>query len=258
VVTALLAVGAIVWLTQRPEDEADVRAGGLPAPVSVATSSAAPSSAGPTPTTAGSGTPTATASTRPPERSAPDPTSPGRTPTRPSSGGGGDSGDSGDSDRSSGGDSGTTVFSGRYQIRPAHTGLCLGEGPELFKNTRRTVLGQHSCASARPATVLEHVSGNVYRIRLQYSNGARCATVDYGGRGAGLLVAGASCGSSRADQQFRLEPVSSPASGYRMRSVAGGSNLCIGVYQGMTRDGVQIMQDVCGNGRHEVFTLRRA
>jgi|GEM_PF-2753058 hypothetical protein len=263
-VVGLLAAGSIVWMVQRPGDEAEPRRPGtLGVPAAAVTPSATPSAADPTPTAETSGTPTATASPRPSDGSTPSTSPPGRTPpqsTSSSSSGSGDSGggNNGRSDTSSGGGSQETTFSGRYQIRPAHTGMCLGEGPELFKNTGRTVLGQHSCSSARPATHLEQVSGNIYRIKLHYSSqNIRCATVDYGGRGAGLLLAAGQCGSGRTDQQFRLEPVSSPASGYRLRSVAGGSSLCIGVYEGLTREGVQIIQETCRNGRHEVFTLQR-
>ncbi|MGW4466114.1 hypothetical protein [Micromonospora sp. NPDC004704] len=147
------------------------------------------------------------------------------------------------------------TFAGVYRIRPAHTGLCVGEGPELYKSSGRTVLGQQSCGSAGPPTILERVSGSVYRIKLDHpTHGIGCATVDEGAAGDGLLVAGANCGASRKDQQFTLEPVSTPAAGHRIRSVAGGS-YCIGVYNGSDDVGVQLIQTRCDGGKHQVFAI---
>ncbi|MEV4626409.1 RICIN domain-containing protein [Micromonospora sp. NPDC049523] len=147
------------------------------------------------------------------------------------------------------------TFAGVYRIRPAHTGLCVGEGPELYKSSGRTVLGQQNCGSAGPPTILEQVSGSVYRIKLDHpTHGTGCATVDEGAAGDGLLLAGANCGASRKDQQFTLEPVSTPAAGHRIRAVAG-SSYCIGVYKGSGDVGVQLIQTRCDGGKHQVFVI---
>ncbi|GFJ88434.1 RICIN domain-containing protein [Phytohabitans rumicis] len=132
-----------------------------------------------------------------------------------------------------------------------------GEGPELFKDTGRTVLGQHPCAGVSPPTILEPVGG-AYRIKLDHPvDGLGCATVDYGGTEDGLLLAGAGCEAGRADQRFTLEPATTPAAGYRLRSVPGRS-FCIGVYQASRQDGVQLIQTTCDGGPDQVFTLRRS
>ncbi|WP_460806205.1 helix-turn-helix domain-containing protein [Micromonospora zhanjiangensis] len=105
-------------------------------------------------------------------------------------------------------------LAGPYRIHLAHTGLCVGEGPELYTAKPRTVLGQHTCSTAGPPTSLEHVSGNIYRIKLDHPQyGIGCATVDYGAQGDGLLIAGDDCGKDRNDQKFSLEPVKSPVGG---------------------------------------------
>ncbi|WP_203897157.1 RICIN domain-containing protein [Virgisporangium aliadipatigenens] len=148
---------------------------------------------------------------------------------------------------------GPRTFNGRYLIRPAHTGLCIGEGPELFKNTGRTVLGQHACANVTPATRLEPTGTNVYRILLEGSGVGPCASVDYDGTYDGLLLAGRAC-NNQPNQRFTLEPVSAPAVGYRLRSVSG-PQYCIGVLEGKKQDGVQIMQANCSGGAGEVYTL---
>jgi hypothetical protein len=148
-----------------------------------------------------------------------------------------------------------TAISGRYVIHLAHTGLCLGEGPELFVNSGRTVLGQHTCGSALPQFTIEPVATNVYRILVTDSDGTGCADVDYQGNTEGLLLAAQACNGA-ADQRFTLEPVTTPAAGYRLRSVAG-SRYCIGVLEQKSERGVQIMQDTCRGSKAEVFTLER-
>lgn len=149
----------------------------------------------------------------------------------------------------------STTFAGVYAIRPAHTSLCIGEGPELYKPSQRTVLGQQSCEQAGPPTILERVSGSTYRIKLDHPTyGIGCATVDGEAAGDGFLLAGANCGASRKDQQFTLEPVTTPAIGHRVRSVAG-SGFCIGVYRGSRDVGAQLIQTRCDGGRHQVFVF---
>ena len=151
----------------------------------------------------------------------------------------------------------STLAAGRYRIHPAHTGLCVGEGRELYTSSNRIVLGQQTCASASPPTILDPLGGNRYRITLDHPTyGLGCTTVDERAAGDGLLLAGDNCGADRTDQQFTLEPVTSPAAGYRVRSVAG-SSYCIGVYNGSTDLGVQLIQTRCSGGKHQVFTFER-
>jgi hypothetical protein len=145
-----------------------------------------------------------------------------------------------------------TPKEGVQRIRLAHTGLCVGEGPEKFAGSGRTVLGQHDCATASPPTELERLPDGTYRIKLHNAEyGLGCATVDYGGTHDGVLLAGADCGTNRADQKFTLEPVSS---GYILRSVPG-ARFCIGVYRASRETGVQLIQDLCSSGSHQVFVL---
>jgi hypothetical protein len=144
--------------------------------------------------------------------------------------------------------------SGPTRLRLAHTGMCVGEGPELFKSTGRTVLGQHPCAQAAPPITIAP-AGAAVRIKLDSpSYGIGCATVDYGGTGDGLLLAARPCDDARADQAFTLEAVSAPAAGYRLHSVPGGG-LCIGVYLASRDPGVQLIQTRCGGGPDQVFQV---
>ena len=133
--------------------------------------------------------------------------------------------------------------------------MCVGLGPELFKDTGRTVLGQHPCGSALPQFSLEPATAGTYRILVTDADGTGCADVDYAGTTEGLLLAAQTC-NDKADQRFTFEPVTTPVAGYRLRSVAG-SRFCIGVLEGRRQSGVQIMQDTCNGGAHEVFTLER-
>jgi hypothetical protein len=149
-----------------------------------------------------------------------------------------------------------TVATGAQQIRLAHTGLCLGEGPEMFKDTGREVLGQHDCASAGPPISIEAAHDGRYQLILHHpTNGPGCVTVDEGGEYTQVLLAGAKCDQGRPDQEFTFEHVTSPAEGYRLHSVSG-AKWCIGVYEGSTEQGVQLIQDPCENLASQVFQLR--
>ncbi|MFE2754108.1 hypothetical protein ACFXGA_19140 [Actinosynnema sp. NPDC059335] len=142
---------------------------------------------------------------------------------------------------------------GIQQIRLAHTGLCVGEGPERA-NPQRIVLGQHDCATATPPTELERLADGTYRIKLHNAEyGLGCATVDYGGTHDGLLLAGDNCGANRADQRFTLEPANG---GYRLRSVPGAA-YCIGVLSGRAEPGVQLVQTTCTGQASQLFVLGR-
>ncbi|XVV04958.1 RICIN domain-containing protein [Actinosynnema sp. CA-248983] len=140
---------------------------------------------------------------------------------------------------------------GIQRLRLAHTGLCVGEGPERGNTQPRIVLGQYDCATATPPTELERLADGSFRIKLHnVDNGVGCATVDYRGTDVGVLIAGDDC-ADRADQRFTLEPV---AAGYRLRSVPG-ARYCIGVYGGSRSAGAQLIQDPCDGGAHQVFQL---
>jgi hypothetical protein len=148
------------------------------------------------------------------------------------------------------------TLSGRYLIHLAHTGMCVGLGPELFKNTGRTVLGQHACGSGLPQLSLEPAATNTYRILVTDEGGSGCADVDYAGTTEGLLLAPQECADGHADQRFTFEAVTTPVAGYRLRSVAG-SRWCIGALEGKRENGVQLMQVDCNGGADQVFTLER-
>ncbi len=148
-----------------------------------------------------------------------------------------------------------TILSGRYFIHAGHTGMCLGLGPELFVNSGRTVMGQHPCGSSIPQMRLEPATGSTYKLLVTDSDGTGCADVDYAGTTEGLLLAPQTC-NDKPDQRFTFEPVTDPVAGYRLRSVAG-SRFCIGVLEGKTQKGVQIMQDNCKGDASEVFKLER-
>ena len=149
----------------------------------------------------------------------------------------------------------TAAMSGPQRITVAETGLCVGEGPERSPGSQRTVLGQYDCAEAAPPIGLRPVPGGAYQLVLQNPDlGPGCATVDYGGTAAEMLIAGADCEPGRPDQEFTLERVTTPVAGFRLRSVAG-KRWCIGLFQGRTEPGTQLIQDRCDGGKHQVFVL---
>ncbi|WP_203612271.1 RICIN domain-containing protein [Amycolatopsis sp. SID8362] len=142
-------------------------------------------------------------------------------------------------------------------MRLAHTGLCVGEGTEKFVPDERIVLGQQDCATASPPMSVEAVEGG-YRLLLHSpDNGEGCVTVDYGGTNAEVLLAGDNCEPGRPDQRFTFEPVTAPTPGYLLKSAAG-AKWCIGVYQGSSETGVQLIQGRCVGGPHQVFLVEAA
>ncbi|ANN16976.1 hypothetical protein SD37_15865 [Amycolatopsis orientalis] len=143
---------------------------------------------------------------------------------------------------------------GRTRVRLAHTGLCVGEGPEKFVREERIVLGQQDCATASPPMSVEKAEGG-YRLLLHSpEHGEGCVTVDYGGTNASTLLAGDNCEPGRADQLFAFEPVTAPVKGYLLKSAAG-AKWCVGVYKGSGEIGVQLIQDRCDGTAAQVFLV---
>lgn len=154
----------------------------------------------------------------------------------------------------------TTVLAARVPpsgeaITLAHTGLCVGEGPERKPGATRVVLGQYDCATATPPISLQLVAPGVYRLILHsVDKGPGCVTVDNGGTVVETLLSGAACEEGRPDQEFTFEPVETPVAGHRMHSVAA-ENWCIGAYEGSDRPGTQLIQVPCDGGAHQVFVV---
>jgi hypothetical protein len=150
-----------------------------------------------------------------------------------------------------------TPPTGRSRVRLAHTGLCVGEGPEKFVQEERIVLGQQDCATASPPMSVEAVEGG-YRLLLHNpEQGEGCVTVDYGGTAASTLLAGDHCEPGRPDQRFVFEPVTAPAKGFLLKSAAG-AKWCVGVYKASSEVGVQLIQDPCDGTAAQVFLVERA
>lgn len=147
-----------------------------------------------------------------------------------------------------------TPPTGRARVRLAHTGLCVGEGPEKFVREERIVLGQQDCATASPPMSVEAVEGGHRLLLHSPEHGEGCATVDYGGTSVSTLLAGDNCGPGRPDQRFVFEPVTVPVRGYLLRSAAG-AEWCVGVYKGSSEVGVQLIQDRCEGTAAQVFLV---
>ncbi|AXB45996.1 hypothetical protein A4R43_28855 [Amycolatopsis albispora] len=138
----------------------------------------------------------------------------------------------------------------KQRIRVVHTGMCLGEGKELFTGSGRDVIGQHPCETATPELSLVWFPNNTAQIQLHHPDkGLGCLAVD--GVSSEMLLAGRMCEDGREDQLFQFEPVDG---GHRMRSVAAG-RWCIGVYRASAEPGVQLIQGPCDGGRHQVFDI---
>ncbi|HEY0451144.1 hypothetical protein [Actinophytocola sp.] len=137
----------------------------------------------------------------------------------------------------------------------AHSGLCVGEGPERPGADGRVVLGQQDCATAGPPISLESAAGGTFRLILHHPvHGRGCVTVDGGGIGPGLLLAGADCEDDRPDQTFAFERVTAPVAGHRLHSLAA-ADLCVGTFRDSGDPGVQLIQAPCDGRAHQVFTI---
>ncbi|MCP2258193.1 hypothetical protein LX15_001887 [Streptoalloteichus tenebrarius] len=128
---------------------------------------------------------------------------------------------------------------GPYRIRAAHSGLCLSER----QGESSGQVHQAPCDIAMPRLSLELRSAGVYRIATQHPEfGPGCMGVAKGAREPGAVVADDYCGTGAAEE-FRLEPVSTSGTGFRLRPVH--SDLCLGVAEASDQEWAPVLQLPC-------------
>ena len=129
---------------------------------------------------------------------------------------------------------------GTYDIEPAHTGLCLGIGPEI-NNPGRTVLVQDSCSQAKPSLTMVKVSDDVVRFTLYFSAEDWSACV--GADDPGDLYAARDCNGGSA-QTYTLVPAGGGR--YLIKSKATGKCMDFPWYR--NTEGAQVGGATCSTG----------
>ncbi|MGX7675608.1 RICIN domain-containing protein [Plantactinospora sp. DSM 117369] len=127
---------------------------------------------------------------------------------------------------------------GYYLVRAAHSSLCLTERV----GTDDGQLFQSACARAFPPRALRPTGAGHRFETLHPEFGPGCMGVMAASRDVGGVVQDGFCGAGLA-QEFWLEPVTTPASGFRIHAVHSG--LCIGVVDGSTEDWAPVRQVAC-------------
>lgn len=137
---------------------------------------------------------------------------------------------------------------GAYRIQVASPGQCLSE----IAGRADGNLYPRPCAQAFPPMSLDRIAGDEYRIRARHPQyGPGCLAVDdQGGQPIGAPVTNSTCGE-RSTEVMRLEPVETPARGFRIRPVH--SDLCLGL-DGSTGPLRQRSCDPAATG--QVFTFQ--
>ncbi|RSN71321.1 hypothetical protein DMH08_02640 [Actinomadura sp. WAC 06369] len=141
---------------------------------------------------------------------------------------------------------------GRYRIRLVHSGLCLSEREGDTSGQVR----QLGCSKAFPVRALLAGPGGTYRITTDHpAFGPGCMGVRKARTAPGASVFDDYCGERGANaggEDYRLERVSAPTRGFRLRPVHSG--LCLGVPDGSTGEGSAIQQLPCEpTGGGQVF-----
>ena len=139
---------------------------------------------------------------------------------------------------------------GPYRIRVERTSLCLAEDPAQDDGR----IYQASCERSSPPIVLEARGRGVYRLRLTHPRlGPRCIAVDGGIPAEGDTVSAGACGT-RPSEEFRLEPVTTPVRGFRVRPAH--NDLCLGVHDSMQEWAIAHQLPCYPTEDGQVFTFR--
>ncbi|WP_159043293.1 RICIN domain-containing protein [Streptomyces sp. NBRC 110028] len=132
---------------------------------------------------------------------------------------------------------------GTYRIRSVISSLCLSElesqgGGNVF---------QTDCRSAIPTYALEGAQDSVYRIRsLHPALGYGCLGVGKASSEGGAQMMDDYCGHRGAAERFRIQRVTKPVRGYRIKPVHTGQ--CVSLPGGSTRKGDPVVQLPCTAG----------
>lgn len=114
------------------------------------------------------------------------------------------------------------VPSGPYRLQMARSGLCLSEQ----RGSGSGHLYETPCEEQFPSMALRHVVDDIYRVAIDHPQfGPGCMGIPFGSMDTGIEVEDGACGNG-AVEEYRWEPVTSPATGYRIRPKHSG--MCLG------------------------------
>jgi hypothetical protein len=139
---------------------------------------------------------------------------------------------------------------GAYQIRLAHSNLCLSERTSNGNGE----LYQAPCPDAIPDMSLVSIVDGVYQVRTDHPEfGPGCMGVESAQPGVGAPLGDDFCTQPDA-HDFRLEPVTVPVPGFRLRAVHSG--LCAGIPSAATAQWQPVLQLSCDPENHgQVFVF---
>ncbi|GIG65911.1 RICIN domain-containing protein [Phytomonospora endophytica] len=132
---------------------------------------------------------------------------------------------------------------GGYEVKAAHSELCMTTGPEPG-NPDRVVLVQSACAG-KANVLLEKVDKGRFRLKLAEPDypGKECLAVDEPGTEAGLLFAAWAC-DDVPWQVFQLRPVG----GDRFQIEIPAGEMCVDVIERSIAAGTQFDTEPCAEG----------
>ncbi|RZQ62222.1 RICIN domain-containing protein [Amycolatopsis suaedae] len=139
------------------------------------------------------------------------------------------------------------------RIRPVPAPrLCLSAGIERTGRYRSEVAVQRPCGEPGPRTLLQPAGDELTSIRWEHPVDATlgCLTVLDDGPAANLVEPRDECRLG-GSQLFRLEHAGADA--YRVRRA--GTEHCLGVHDGETVPGAEIVQQPCGDHSHQRFHI---
>jgi transcriptional regulator with XRE-family HTH domain len=132
---------------------------------------------------------------------------------------------------------------GTYRIRSVVSSLCLSER----RSEDGGNISQSDCRRSIPVYALEGSQDDTYRIRsLHPVLGYGCLGVGHGSSEGGAQMMDDYCGHRGTAERFRIERVTTPVRGYRIRPVHTGD--CVALPGGSTRAGSPVLQLPCRTG----------
>ncbi|MGH8876726.1 MAG: hypothetical protein ACRD0P_05185 [Stackebrandtia sp.] len=145
---------------------------------------------------------------------------------------------------------------GSYRVTVAHTGLCLGEGPE-HGNEDRNVLVQQKCDASTAGLTFLPGRGDTTGIEVDNApaNWANCLTADPPGDEHGFLFGASDCFDAKSAKlrTFTLKPYGAGL----FRILVTDSGLCMGIKGQGRQAGVQADMTECVAGQgSQLFRLK--
>ncbi|MET9887432.1 RICIN domain-containing protein [Streptomyces sp. NPDC006430] len=143
------------------------------------------------------------------------------------------------------------------RIHPERTPeLCLTAGNERSGRYRSEVAVQRPCADPGPRSFIEPDGDDLANVKWEHprSKAMGCLTILDSGPAKGLVEPQENCLADKDAQLFRIERFGSTAEeGYRLRRAH--TDLCLGIADGETIVGAEVVQQPCGDQPGQRFRI---